>query len=380
MVLKQLTRAWEENSSILQLILPIIFPNNSPNAVDALGRIAPSSLKQLRFHQLTPLLYREVTRRGWEKHLDPMILKLLWQDYVLALIRADLEDREVAKIIEVFINAKIEVVLLKGADFRLRLYEESAVRPMCDIDLLIPSHCVPKARWILKELGFKLQQDSLDPRPGFRYRFRNELHFYPPPGMPLLIDLHWQINNAGRFYLLSSQLLKFQDFFWKQQQLSIKVLSPELALIHQCLHQLYEGRIIQIIDMALILSTLGVDWPVFLAEVKTFGCQAPVYLVLQQMARVFPGLVPRMVLDDLSGYQPTWAEKLFLQHTLGYLTIHLSNLYHHRTLSDWSFYIASVIWPSREYLKNLYGEPNRRLFFRDILYTLFSFAKNWAPH
>ena len=66
--------------------------------------------------------------------------------------------------------------------------------------------------------------------------------------------------------------------------------------------------------------------------------------------------------------------------SLGYLTIHAGTLYHHRRLSDWFFYLKVLGWPPKEYLTAIYGRPDRKVFFRQILIHLFSYAQNWGPH
>ena len=62
----------------------------------------------------------------------------------------------------------------------------------------------------------------------------------------------------------------------------------------------------------------------------------------------------------------------------GPLTIHIATLYRHRGLSDWFFYLKALTWPQEEYLKAMYGVPDRILSFQQILVHLFSYAKNWG--
>jgi len=234
---------------------------------------------------------------------------------------------------------------------------------------------------VFMDLGYRLSPEFVDPRPGFRERFRRELHFNPPPGLSLLIDLHWRLEYVGGFHYLP--FLQLQDLAVPRdyQGLPVKVLSPEHLLMHLALHAWDEFHgALQIIDFALVLQFLPLDWPRFLTEVDRCRCRAPVYLVLREVSRIFPGSVPVEVLQELAGYCPGWAETLVLRRPLGYFTRHFALLYHQRRLSDWVFYISSLLWPRPQYLAAVYGQPDRLKFLRQFLATLFSAAKTWRPH
>jgi len=354
---------------------------DAPAGEGARASLDPPSLDQLRWHQLTPLLFREVMRLGLEKHLNQSLLENLRQDYFLALRATAPEDQEIFRVIKALNQAGIGTILLKGADLRMRLYGESAVRPMADLDLLISLEHVARAQSILEGMGLTLQSQCSDPRPGFRELFRNELHFNPPPGGPLLVDLHWHLSGVDNFYTLPFQRLEEKSITWNYQGQPVKVLCPEHALIHLALHAFSELHgVKQIFDLCLALHTLPPHWPTFKEELIRFKCQAPVYLILRDLAQLCPHTIPAATLKDLSGYRPSWAERLALNHALGYCTPHFSALYRHRRLHSWVFYVSALLWPQSEYLMAVYGEPDRTRFIQQFFSTLFSSAQNWDPH
>lgn len=384
MIWQNRAHSWREAcevSEVSRRIFPVLVPLSTyGEVVEALSQLDPLALEQLRLNQLSPLLYRELMRHGYGKSVSPPFIEMLRNDYLLALHKTIPEEQETSQLITAFIEAGIEVILLKGADLRLRLYGDSAVRPVSDLDLLIAPEKAVTGGSILERMGFILQAACADPRPGFRRLFRNELHFAPPPGLPLLVDLHWEINGGDQFYRLPFPPLWQAAVSLEFQGIPFKVLAPEHALTHLCLHLFSGGGIIQIIDIVLALHSWKVDWLFFLGEVERFHCRAPVYLILREMDKLFPMLIPEMVLQELSRYRPTRAEKLVLHRTLGYFTCHFARLYHHRTLSEWVFYISSLLWPKTEYLQAVYGKPNRMRFFQQFFKTLFSNAKIWSPH
>jgi hypothetical protein len=374
---------WPEAVTLIQYFLPLLLAGKLPDAPQgevAFARLASPSLEQLRRHRLTPLLYREVMRHGWKKHLDQSLLQYLRDDYILALRASASEDQEIFRVLEALNQSGIESILLKGADLRMRLYGESSVRPMGDLDLLISLKQVSRVTSILEGLGFTLQSQCADPRPGFRERFRNELHFSPPAGSPLLVDLHWHLSGVDNFYTLPYQRLQDLALPWNYRGQPVKVLCPEHAAIQLALHALDEVHgVMQIIDLCLALLTLPLHWPTLQEELIRFTCQAPFYLILRDLAQLLPSLVPAAILQDLSEYRPSWAERLALHHALGYVTPHFAALYRHRRLRDWRFYVSAVLWPQTEYLIAVYGEPDRTRFIRQFLRTLFSSAHSWEP-
>jgi hypothetical protein len=367
---------WQKIVTIIQDLLPLLLPDQATESHNI--DLAPfdsnsQALEILRDHGLTPLLYRELLRRGLENNLEPATLRNFRNDYIIALKAAAREDQEIFSIIQALTGAGIETILLKGADLRLRLYGESAVRPMADLDLLVAPDQISRIKSILKKLGLTLQSQCADPRPGFRELFRNELHFNPPPGGALLADVHWHLSGVENFYTLPFSRLNQMAIPWNYQGQSVKVLCPEHAIIHLSLHAL-DGlhSAMQIIDLCLALYTLPLHWPTLKQEVTQLRCQLPVYLILRDLAQLFPQIVPAPILEELSAYVPSWAEKLVLHHSLGYLTRHFAVLYRHHRLRDRLFYLSSLLWPGTDYLNTVYGQPDRFRFLRQSLRTLFS--------
>jgi hypothetical protein len=339
----------------------------------------PGVLAELRAQAVSPWVYRRLAGSPQECAVSPQLMRGLRHDYALALKTSARQDRETHLIIQAIAAAGAEVILLKGADLRGRVYGDPAVRPMVDLDILISPRDKARAEAVLEGLGYTLSPQCVDPRPGFRERFRRELHFDPPRGSVLFVDLHWQLDYVDGFYLLPYPRLREAAVPYEYQGVPVRGLSPEHLLTHLALHVWDEFHgALQILDFTLALRLLPPDWPHFLAEVSRFRCPAPVYLVLRKVCQIIPGLVPARVLQELAGYRPTWAESLVLKRRLGYFTRHFAVLYHRRRLKDWAFYVASLLWPRPEYLTQVYGRPDRAAFLRQFLATLFSSKKSWS--
>jgi hypothetical protein len=307
-------------------------------------------------------------------------LESLKHDYCLSLQKTLRQEHDVLLVLQALGAAGVEVLLLKGADLRLRLYDDPAVRPMTDLDLLIPQAALPKARSVLGRLAYVLSADSRDPRPGFREHFRAGLHFAKPDRMAMMVDLHWHIEAVANFYRLPYESLRRQAISWDYQGIPVKLLSPEHLLIHLCLHNYDESnQALRIVDLGLVLKRLPLDWRLFLAEADRFRCQAPLYLMLRQLARLFPQTVPIKVLTVLGNYRPTFWERMALDPGLNPLFRLVAPLHHHRRPGDWVRYFAALLWPQQDYLTAVYGPQAQAAYFRQVLALLLPFVKKMNP-
>jgi hypothetical protein len=319
----------------------------------------PQTLAQLRRQRLTPYLYSLLMAAGRENSVSPAVLNCLEADYAWALKQNLDQQQETRKILKALNGAGIEAILLKGADLRLRLYPEAAARPMNDLDLLIGQKQYPEARRVLEHLGYRLSPFCAEPRPGFRERFENELFFNPPPGKSLGLDLHWEIRSGAGYYRLPTQDLqaRAQGLVWAG--LPVKVLAPEHALMHLCLHLLEDPYgLIPVLDLALLLRSLPVDWPFFLEEAESFHCGVPVGLVLSQLAPLLPESIPPPVMAALGRVRPGFPEKLIFSNRWGSLSHYLA-VWHHYSLPAGLAYLAAKLWPDRAYLAATQGNVSR---------------------
>jgi hypothetical protein len=366
--------------------MALLFPDLAPGADrvvwEALARGDPDFLEALRRDGVTPLLYGELIRQGREGLLSPALLLQLRQDYATSLKGAARQEQDVFQVLQVLHEAGVDIILLKGADLRLRLYGDPAQRPMTDLDLLIHKAQLTQAREALTRLNYQVSPFFTEPHPGFRELFGNDLGFQSASGRSLPVDLHWEIRAAAGFYRLTYQPLREQADSLDYRGIPVKLLAPTHALIHLCLHTFEDfcdaGRIAfntrQIIELTLAFSRLPPDWPRFLAELTRFQCQAPVLVVLRELNGLFPALIPSEVLASLADYHPPLAERLLLSGRLGPLTNYLAICYHHPG-RDWVRYLAAKLWPDTHYLRVNFGHARRTAYLKQFLQKFFPGAR-----
>jgi hypothetical protein len=342
---------------------------------EALANLDSSFLEPLRDHRLTPWLYREVARKGWESHiLFPALLQDLRRDYMLALTQAVRQSEMTVRLVQNLSNHRIEVILLKGADLRSRLYGDPAARLMDDVDVLIDRKDLPKAGRLLAEMGFQPSPGYWEFAPGYWEILGNAVQYQPSSDREFSLDLHWEIAALGYFYRIPYASLRKDAVPFSSDELSVYILSPENLIIYLCLNaQKDPGSplLCQILDLILALSTLQINWRTVTDRVHSFRCQRPVYLLLRELSRFAPHLVPPEALERLAEFRPSLAELMVFHSRLRYLTLGIPSFYRHRSLRDWHKVVTAILWPGADYLTAVYGRPDRRAYLMGLLGRLF---------
>ena len=341
---------------------------------DALAIADSQLLAELRKSRLTPLIYAQLRQRNQHLQLPPAFLNEFQLDYASALKTAALQEQEALQVFRALHVAGVAFILLKGADLRLRVYEDTAQRPMNDLDILIDQANLPQARKILASLDYTLFTNSVDPFPGYWEHFGHELGFDPPQGGILPIEVHWQIRAVNSLYHIPYRAVRHKTVSVDFQGLPTSVLDREHLLIHLCLHafsHFHDDKLKSLpayilIDIGLTLRRLGVDWSVFLAIAEKFQCQAPIYFTLKEVARLIPHDIPPAALAELRSHQPGLAEKVALSLRLRFFTKTLAVTRHHPP-REWLSFLRGNVWPNSEYLLANYGKPDRLAYWRQFL-------------
>jgi hypothetical protein len=368
-------------SPIIPQLLPLLIPcpTQTPEAElwNTLAKGDPTFLAELRREGLAPLVYSQLLRQGRSGGGGLAVLSVLQHDYYCSVQAAVLQEQQAFQVLQAFNEAGVELILLKGANLRLRVYQDPAQRPMSDLDILISRDQLLLAQEVLACLGYLRPPLMVDSLHGFRELFEHELLFMPSSGEGLAIDLHWEIRAVASFYRLPFPVLRDRAIGADYQGLPVKLLSPEHLLIHLCLHMygdLYDHRATyydsrQIVDLALTLTRLQLDWSQFLKDAAQFNCQAPVLFVFREMSNILPQVINPEVLSELGRYRPKAAERILLSRRLGYLSNYFATFYRN-PCRYWLYYLSSKLWPSQEYLTQSLSMSSRISYLKQFLRKL----------
>jgi uncharacterized membrane protein len=354
----------------LRDLFSLIVSAFSGNPAQFVAALSPSRLAALRQHRLTPWLYREIMAHHWGSHLSPEARAILRQDYAMTLPAARQQEREIIQVMEALAREKVEVIVLKGAELRFRLYGDPAVRSMSDLDLLVAPADLPRVAETLAQLGYRLFTEHRL-RPADWREVGNEMAYTPPAPSSLYVDVHWQISVLCHYYRLPHEALRPAAIPFNAYEVAAWALSPEHTLIHLCLGACEDfPSLSRLLDIIGLLNSQAMDWAAVLKAAHAWGCQHPLYVVLDLITPFLPHLVPGPVLAELARYRPSLTEQLILHPRWRYLTLGLPSFWRRGNLRGWLVYLRTNLFPRADRLTAAYGKPDRRANLRRVLQKL----------
>lgn len=148
-----------------------------------------------------------------------------------------LQHTELTRLLKIFHEHSVDVLLLKGSFLKNHVYENPALRPMEDIDLLIRKKDSARVLLLLSPLGYKdinAGRFFAEEERGVVELVRQEEHF------TYLLDLHTElVNLPGMRSVMNIPV----EFVWDDaREISIDgipcyAMSPEVLLLYLCYHE-----------------------------------------------------------------------------------------------------------------------------------------------
>ncbi len=112
-------------------------------------------------HGLSPWLYRQLWKSVGPS-LPTQVKESLQQDYRSSALAAIFRDIALRRALEVFDSLALPVVPLKGVYLSSLVYDDPALRTMCDMDLLVGETDFNRARNALISMGYTPMAEPLD--------------------------------------------------------------------------------------------------------------------------------------------------------------------------------------------------------------------------
>lgn len=268
-------------------------------AVDLEGHLDSGSFR------LLPLLYMNLKRLQVK---DPLMGKLKGI-YLKSWYENQKLFFEASKILDYLHNEGIRTMLLKGVPLAILHYKNHGVRPMSDIDVLVPASQALLTDNALKTKGWiPTVDDSLD----VPMQFRHAQQFVCESGTEL--DLHWHP-------LLESVRVDSDSHFWtKAVPITIQdahscALDPTDMLFHVIVHGVKwnpEPPIRWIADAITILqsSDVDIDWIRIMSHAKKYMVCLQIREGLSYLYDNFQAPVPKSVIDNIRKLPVSFLERL----------------------------------------------------------------------
>jgi len=246
---------------------------------------------------LLPLLYKNLLSSGVE---DPDmsryqgVQKKTWVKNQVIL-------HEIWELLQKFHAAGINTMLLKGSAMITLYYKDCGLRPMEDVDILIPVEKAKEAIQILFRQGWRIQKNS---GPAFNEKYpalTGENHFENSRG--LLLDVHWHLLDECLY-------AGGDDDFWMASvharpdgDLTVNVLNPADQLFHLMVHAMrwnLQPLVRWVADAMMILNNeQDIDWERIISQAKSRRLILPVKNGLTYLHDFLGAPIPDHVLNEI---------------------------------------------------------------------------------
>ncbi|MFT5261243.1 MAG: hypothetical protein ACI810_003005 [Gammaproteobacteria bacterium] len=121
-----------------------------------------SFVAQLEINGLAPIFNQQLRAHDELSELVPKTVSLQVKALVVRHQRAtDVRSKAITEILPEFAKHNIEVIALKGLALAYCVYPEPRLRPMRDIDLLVPKHQALTAQQALRDIGYQAEDHNV---------------------------------------------------------------------------------------------------------------------------------------------------------------------------------------------------------------------------
>jgi hypothetical protein len=268
-------------------------------------------------HGLQPLFYERLTSgRGSMAKTPESILQALREAFLVSGASNELLYQDLRQVLRKLRERDIPVIVLKGAHLAELVYEQPALRPMGDIDILVRQPDLSKTAASLCQMGYCWKTEALACRQEALEAWLKEEplaeHLTPfltrPPHPP--IEVHWTIDRAHAAPL--------QGLWSRARRATIAgeetmVLSPEDLLLHLCLHasrHQFEFGLRLLYDIRTALDRYGreIQWDRVRSRIRDWGVERSAYMALRLARELTNASVPHALLEEIEpqALAPRW--------------------------------------------------------------------------
>lgn len=320
-------------------------------------------LRIARREALAPLLRQALHGAPF---LPPFVRQALDACYYETLAQNLLLERELQALLQRFRQVGVPTVLLKGIALVHTVYQDIALRPMVDLDLLVWHRDLATASRVLRDAGYV--PVHMEPRAGATFAYESEIAFAKPGAVETVVELHWSLFDSP-YYQHKLPIA----WFWQTavaaevDGTSVLTLGPEAQLLHLCGHLVlhHAGRgLLWHWDVVEFLHRFGhqLDWTTLLTRAREYELVLPLQRTLPRLARVWAAPVPASVLARLQALEPSEREVYVLNqlhtgaHSVGQrFWTDLTHLpgWRQRLRFAWHH-----LFPSRAYMEHRYRVPH----------------------
>jgi len=257
-------------------------------------------------------MYWELSRSGEITRLPDSARRSLRSMYSQTWIQNQEVIQELDVFTALFDKAEIPAVVIKGACFALTVYADIGLRPMGDLDLLVPESKLSEAVRIAKSLGYM----DLGPEasPGLNDLLNHAICLQKTDKHSTTLELHKSLA-ADKSFTYAVPV----DWFWSQTEplncaakarfKTLKMLTPAAQVLYASAHAMLQhgGKNTPLrwyYDLDRLIHYYGqrMDWDLLLSQARVFEWSSALDAALSQTHAYFDTPIPAHVGASLSEY------------------------------------------------------------------------------
>lgn len=263
-------------------------------------------------HRLGPILYDGIVRKNLVRLTPPRVLMALQQAARKHAVRNLALCQELVTVTRLLVGAEIPSIALKGAFLANFTYRTLGLRPMRDIDLLIPKTHVIKAFELLKKHGYRPCYEGLPEA----HLDGNKIHL-PPLARPNAIPI--ELHHRLTFPRPGGSTDDYESALWARSvskrlgNTAIGFPRAEDMLLHLCYHATAGHQFsigpLALVDLALLAQRYQLDWERILRRASNGWRRyllAPLYLAKLHLGADIPDWVMEKLDAERDKFQ--WLE------------------------------------------------------------------------
>lgn len=212
---------------------------------------------------------------------------------------------ELGRILEALDEAVIPVIVLKGASLAETLYPDVALRPMSDLDLLVPRQHLVAAERSLQLLGYSKEHPYYSLR--LNRRIGHHLNFKGGASGNVEVEIHWSLIAGDEDWRTPPI-----SWFWEQTKewegrRPALIFTPTAQLLYLASHltlqhSVTEARLLWLYDINLLIrqNKDSLNWPELITQAQDYGWESAMYAALNKVEEYFNPSIPEPILEVLA--------------------------------------------------------------------------------
>ncbi len=327
-----------------------------------------------------------LTWQSWREEFEPDTaagLSELGAGHYAAVARAEVQRRELQRVLEALAVQGVVPILFKGAALAHTVYPSPACRAMGDLDLWVTAGEMPRAQAALERLGYV--ESSKPTRPlALQRLMRNEVPMVGTrPGLGL-VELHW--SAFGGEWLRQVTNIDLAGIRARAARVRVagqpaRVMSPEDSLIQLAAHMAVNHNLAApwlrtLVDVTLLVRKQGVDWSLIVERARAWRLATATWRVLSlavdlagleeakpAVAQLAPVPVRRWWLDRAANAASLVEMRDMTRGPFRFVYLLLLA----DCARDALRLLARALWPDRDWLEARYGRSNLAVQLRHLV-------------